>query len=290
MNIQQLRQSLKQKWLSYYEQNCPWLVKMQIWGTYDGLRRPSSGFILATLSVLEPQFDQILSFIMDLNNNPDKIVVALGLNFDPAKELGLIKSEHSTQTNQVEKESVPEKPYASVAPPVKVTPQFPVKVLHSPKPSNGLSHAPSKITSNAPVKIPHSSLLREQQQVRSLLITTELPSKVEDNGKKMRSLVITTEIPAKVQTLPSPALTNEISRNGKHANVQLKDISHKLHLLSSTNENSQPTLKIPRMGETLVPQNHPKIIQHPTNARSLASWVDEFCHGTELHREEDIFI
>ncbi len=83
MNIQQLRQSLKMKWLSYYEQNRPWLVKIRIWGTYDGLRRPSSGFMLATLSVLEPQFAQILSFLSELNNNPDQIVTALGLNFNP---------------------------------------------------------------------------------------------------------------------------------------------------------------------------------------------------------------
>jgi len=109
MNIQQLRQSLKQKWLIYYEQNISWLVKMRIWGTYDGLRRPLSGFILATLSVLEPQFDEILSFMLDLNNDPDKIVAALGLNFNPDQELRLIKSEHSIATSQVEIESLDKK-------------------------------------------------------------------------------------------------------------------------------------------------------------------------------------
>jgi len=55
VNIQHLRHSLKVKWLLYYRQNRQWLVKLQIWGTYDGQRRPSSSFILATLSNLEPQ-------------------------------------------------------------------------------------------------------------------------------------------------------------------------------------------------------------------------------------------
>jgi len=100
MDIQQLCQSLKMKWLTYYEENRDWLVEMRIWGTYDGLRRPSSGYILATLSVLEPQFKQMLDFILDLNSNPDEIVRALGLNFDPERELSLGK----VAKNQVERE------------------------------------------------------------------------------------------------------------------------------------------------------------------------------------------
>ncbi len=91
MNIQQLRESLKMKWLKYYHQNRSWLAKMRIWGTYDGFRRPSSGFILATLSVLEPKLDEVFPFILQLNNNPDKIITALGLNFNPEENLHLIK-------------------------------------------------------------------------------------------------------------------------------------------------------------------------------------------------------
>ncbi len=92
MNIQQLRQSLKIKWVEYYHQNRPWLAKMRIWGTYDGFRRPSSGFILATLSLLEPKLDDIFPFILELNNNPDEIIAALGLNFNPDEQLHLIKN------------------------------------------------------------------------------------------------------------------------------------------------------------------------------------------------------
>ena len=96
MEIQQLRQSLKQKWVNYYHQNRSWLIKMRIWGTYDGGRRPSSGFILATLSVLEPQLDQILPFILELNSNPDQIITALGLNFNPEEQLHLVQLETQT--------------------------------------------------------------------------------------------------------------------------------------------------------------------------------------------------
>ncbi|MFN9953619.1 MAG: DUF5331 domain-containing protein, partial [bacterium] len=70
MDIKQLRQVLKLKWLTYYQENISWLTKMQIWRTYDGVRRPSSGYILATLSVLEPRLQHILPFILELNNNP----------------------------------------------------------------------------------------------------------------------------------------------------------------------------------------------------------------------------
>ncbi len=91
MDIQQLRESLKIKWVTYYHQNRSWLAKMRIWGTYDGYRRPSSGFILATLSVLEPKLDEFFPFILELNNNPDEIIAALGLNFNPHEQLHLIK-------------------------------------------------------------------------------------------------------------------------------------------------------------------------------------------------------
>ena len=101
MDIQHLRQSLKIKWLSYYEQNRAWLVKMRIWKDYDGIRRPSSGYILATLSTLEPELKKMLPFILDLNNDPDQIIVALHLHFNPEQELKLLKAQHSTAKNEI---------------------------------------------------------------------------------------------------------------------------------------------------------------------------------------------
>lgn len=90
MNIQKLRHGLKVKWLLYYRQNRPWITKLRVWGTYDGKRRPASSFILAALTNTEPELVEMLPFIVNLSNNPDQIVAALGLNFNPEEELKLL--------------------------------------------------------------------------------------------------------------------------------------------------------------------------------------------------------
>lgn len=91
MNSKQLRQSLKVKWLVYYRDNRDWIDKLGIWSTYDGQRRPSSGFILATLAALEPNLTNLLPLVVDLTSNPDRIVAALGLNVSPAVALKAIE-------------------------------------------------------------------------------------------------------------------------------------------------------------------------------------------------------
>jgi Family of unknown function (DUF5331) len=78
-----LRASLKTLWLDYYRSNRLWINRLGIWVTCDGNRRPSSSFILATLAILEPKLHDILPLIVDLSSNPDRIVSALGLNFNP---------------------------------------------------------------------------------------------------------------------------------------------------------------------------------------------------------------
>ncbi|BAZ09756.1 hypothetical protein NIES4071_15660 [Calothrix sp. NIES-4071] len=113
MNIQELRQSLKQKWLYYYQQNRHWLEKMQIWAVFDGERRPLSSFVLATVSVLEPNLVDILPLLVDLNTNPDDMIAALGLNFNPDNELkrldNLNKPEQKTEeTSYKHPENKPE--------------------------------------------------------------------------------------------------------------------------------------------------------------------------------------
>lgn len=97
MNIEQLRQSVKYKWLSYYEEHRPWLVRLGVWVNCDGQRRPSSSFILATLTVLEPQFTQLLPLVVDLSSNPDRIVKALGLNFNPDEQLEAWAKAHAAK-------------------------------------------------------------------------------------------------------------------------------------------------------------------------------------------------
>ncbi|MFN6536310.1 MAG: DUF5331 domain-containing protein [Nostoc sp. EkiNYC01] len=304
MNIQQLRQSLKQKWLSYYEQNSSWLVKMRIWATYDGLRRPSSGFILATLSVLEPQFDEILAFILDLSNNPDKIVAALGLNFDPDRELRLIKSENQVKSELLQdKLSHDRKVVPLVLNTTKVAPDSPVKTLHSDFPrleqpvksftdstEFDLIHKPgtlvavlTKVTPNTSVKPLHSvktdsGLLREDKPEKSHFDrlpsggTLTITSQVNTKTKTMPSVALDTEVSSHSKPVRSLAITREISSNGQS-----------VRSLAITTETPKNTKDV-----NTLPQNiHTKVNVLPsTNARSVASWVDEFCQGTRCDPEE----
>ena len=320
MNIQQLRQSLKQKWLIYYEQNIPWLVKIRIWGTYDGLRRPLSGFILATLSVLEPQFDEILSFMLDLNNDPDKIVAALGLNFNPDQELRLIKSEHSRATSQVESELPHEKHsedqhVSSVVTASQIAPHSPAKTLDSnlpradqlvpsftattevvttSKPELVVAFA-TKIAPDTPGKTPSSGFLSEYQPLRASPLE-RLPSGT--------LLTMTTKINSKAKTMPSPALATEASSKSKAAFRQTSPsarlpLGASLAITTEINSNGKPVRSLAITTEVnnnskqpnIPPQDVKSKVNLPTtNARSLASWVDEFCKGAAWDREEDIFI
>lgn len=94
MNVEHLRKSLKVLWLNYYRKNRDWISRLGVWVDCEGQRRPSSSFILATLATLEPQLHEILTFIVDLSGNPDRIVMALGLNFNPDEQLeALAKAE-----------------------------------------------------------------------------------------------------------------------------------------------------------------------------------------------------
>lgn len=91
MNSEQLRQSLKLKWLHYYRDNREWIDHLGIWITCEGQRRPSSGFILGVLSLLEPNLTQLLPLVVELNSNSDRIIKALGLNISPDRELSRLE-------------------------------------------------------------------------------------------------------------------------------------------------------------------------------------------------------
>jgi Family of unknown function (DUF5331) len=119
VNTQELRQSVKTKWLDYYQENRPWLDRLAVWINHKGQRRPSSSFILATLSVLEPQLPFMFPIMVELSNDPDRIVAALGLNFNPAKELeALAKAETIEQTAAKEVKLLPS-PATEFNPPTK---------------------------------------------------------------------------------------------------------------------------------------------------------------------------
>ncbi|MEH1858066.1 MAG: DUF5331 domain-containing protein [Nostoc sp.] len=305
MNIQQLRQSLKQKWLIYYKQNISWLVKMRIWATYDGLRRPLSGFILATLSVLEPQFDEILSFMLDLNNDPDKIVAALGLNFNPDEELRLIKSDyHSIATSQAENEPLDEKysedqNLTKIAPnslvktldsnlprPEKLVPSFTAttEVVRTRKPELVVAFA-TKIAPDTPAKMPASGFVSEYQPLQSPL--ERLPSGT--------SLTMTAEANTKAKTMPSAALATEVKRNVPSNRIPVGAL---LAITTEINSNGKPVRSLAITTEVKSNDKQPNIqpqevksnVNLPTtNARSIASWVDEFCYGAR-DKEKDILI
>ncbi|MBE9104238.1 hypothetical protein IQ229_04570 [Nostoc cf. edaphicum LEGE 07299] len=304
MNIQQLRQSLKQKWLIYYKQNISWLVKMRIWATYDGLRRPLSGFILATLSVLEPQFDEILSFMLDLNNDPDKIVAALGLNFNPDEELRLIKSDHSIATSQAEDEPLDQKysedqHLTKIAPnslaktldsnlprAVQLVPSFtvPTEIVRTHKPELVVAFA-TKIAPDTPTKTPASGFVSEYQLLQSPL--ERLPSG--------NSLTMTAEVNTKAKTMPSAALATEVKSNPPSNRIPIGAL---LAITTEINSNGKSVrslaitteVKSNNKQQNIHPQELKSKINLPTtNARSIASWVDEFCYGAR-EKEKDILI
>lgn len=91
MNIDHLRRSLRDRWLDYYQDNRSWISRLSIWVNCEGERRPSASFILGALSSVEPRLIDLLPLIVDLSNHPDRIVIALGLNFDPEQELTKLK-------------------------------------------------------------------------------------------------------------------------------------------------------------------------------------------------------
>jgi|GEM_PF-1116724 hypothetical protein len=106
MNIHHLRHSLKQKWLAYYQENRDWLTILRIWGSYDGKRRPSSGYMLGILSVLEPSLSEWLPLIVNLNSNPDDIINSLGLNFNPEEQLHLLETDEKIAIPSTEEKIV----------------------------------------------------------------------------------------------------------------------------------------------------------------------------------------
>lgn len=249
INIQQLRQSLKLKWVSYYYKNRLWLIKMRIWGTYDGQRRPNSGFILATLSVLEPQLDQILPFILELNNNPDQIVRALGLNFNPEEHENLTKSDDPMAADQVPSESPQEtqanhKPMSaciatgvesnttvpSVAVSTQVERESPVPTLPNSKPSadiatqveskgeSVLSVAVSThVKRESPVPtLPHgkpsSGFATQVKSKNKFVGSVAVATKVENNSKAMPLVATATKVESNSKAMPLVVLTTQVHR------------------------------------------------------------------------------
>ncbi|MBK1986964.1 hypothetical protein A0J48_005310 [Sphaerospermopsis aphanizomenoides BCCUSP55] len=253
MNIQQLRQSLKLKWLSYCEENRSWLVKMRIWRSYDdGVRRPSSGYILATLSVLEPQLKQILPFILDLNNNPDQIVVALGLHFNPDEELRLLKLERSQAKNQIVS-----KPPAKILPEnIPITPRD----CDSAVKTVGSQQSPSPLPQENKQVLLRITPDVEQKRQSVSVVAVATPVHHHSSAKPLSQIGETPKRSDK--TLRRP----EVVKPGRSLTITTEVPTHNKELNHNRKFTTIPVPEFSRMSPD-------------SNARSLPSWIDEFCPG-----------
>ena len=264
MNIQHLRESLKIKWLNYYFENRPWLVKMQIWGTYDGERRPSSGFMLATLSVLEPQLNEIFPFIVDLNSNPDRIVAALGLNFNPDRHLDLIKSENSITTTEVisdaceqatqrqhEVRDVVKNEVETKTNEALVTTE--VKNNDKPQVESKNKSKPSGFTTQVETKGKHDN---KHSQISS--------PNLSPWGKEAKK---------SVALLPGDIIRMNPTSSERSHSVSKQLSSNGKPLAVATIESQDKRVKMQRKDV------QSQVNSSPTNASNLPSWIDEFCKG-----------
>ena len=95
-----LKNSLKQKWLQYFQSNRFWISLHSGVATPDGGKRPPSYLILGVINALEPQLAELMLPFSKLNPNVDTLIDVLGLNFDP--DLMLVNS--SQATTEVQKQ------------------------------------------------------------------------------------------------------------------------------------------------------------------------------------------
>lgn len=89
--FEQIKPSIKTKWLDYYENNQEWLKLLMDSGEFvatpDGGRRPQGSVVMGAVSSLEPRLAEILYHFFLVHANFDTVVDVIGLNFDPAVEL-----------------------------------------------------------------------------------------------------------------------------------------------------------------------------------------------------------
>ncbi|WP_009633450.1 DUF5331 domain-containing protein [Synechocystis sp. PCC 7509] len=83
-----LKNSLKQRWLQYFQSNRFWISLHSGVATPDGGKRPPSYLILGAINALEPQLAELMLPFSKLNPNVDTLIDVLGLNFDPDLMLG----------------------------------------------------------------------------------------------------------------------------------------------------------------------------------------------------------
>ncbi|PLZ88875.1 DUF5331 domain-containing protein [Fischerella thermalis] len=278
MNIQQLRESLKLKWVKYFFQNRPWLVKMRIWGTYDGLRRPSSGFILATLSVLEPELDEILPLLLELNNNPDHIVKALGLNFNPEEQMHLIAEDADIIQQKILSET-------STNGKVDSQPQA--------TPSSGeLDSSQKGIENNGVVQHDIASRVSTQvQNQKKSLPLLSVVNKFETRSTQVSALAVICKAESNSKPVPLLTVISKTENSSKPVRSLLPTSNIKREsqpassVIATSRVDSKPKLaKIPQ--QDLIDN----VNSAPTKQKSrLTSWIDGFCQGVGWENDEAIY-
>lgn len=109
IDFEELESSLKTKWLDYYKNNCSWIkylsgqVTIQLSNKQTiQVNRPKSALILAVISILEPKVKDWLIFLSLAESDPNKIVLALGLHFNPEEML----KQQNSETNESEKQTI----------------------------------------------------------------------------------------------------------------------------------------------------------------------------------------
>ena len=122
---EQFKAELKNKWLDYYQANRSWLQHCmnEDSGWYDSVdyneeelesfevdedyepRRPECYFILGVMSVLEPSVRSLLAFAASLTTDSEKLVKALGLDFDPELEFKKRSQQQQTSNQTTETDS-----------------------------------------------------------------------------------------------------------------------------------------------------------------------------------------
>ncbi len=280
MNTQQLRQSLKIKWINYYQTNRSWLVKMRVWGTYKGQRRPLSSFILATLSVLEPELTDMFPLILDLNNHPDEIIDALGLNFNPEQYSNTEKSETPTTINQPQREIETLVPFpVSTPPPDVVTSHQVVNQVESQVENRGQLMPSVTI----PVHFVNNSINKTKPSA------TVPPPVVESQKKTVKSTVIPENFSNHSLSKQSHSSNNHSSKNHSsknHSNHNLSGHSHIAQsVLVSIEEQNEGQLLDIETDKVAYEVN-----KSPIKASTIASWIDEFCQGSGWDKEEAVYI
>jgi hypothetical protein len=86
-NFEEIKATLKDKWLDAYETNKSWLVYLNNWVNLNQGKRPPSHAILGIMASIEPKLIDYLIPLCEMSEKGDGVVTVLGLNFDPRIEL-----------------------------------------------------------------------------------------------------------------------------------------------------------------------------------------------------------